>query len=138
MTQQKTFLKSQDGVAAVEFALVAPFLLVMLIGVICYGGYFWLSHSVQQAANDAARAAVAGLDATERAGLARASVADGVPSYVILEPGRVSTEVREDAERMVVTIRYDAAGSAFWLFGDLVPMPSRTVRATAVVRMGGY
>jgi len=49
--------RDQSGATAVEFAFLAPVLILILMGITGYGGYFWMSHSVQQLANDAARAA---------------------------------------------------------------------------------
>ncbi|MEG2314200.1 TadE/TadG family type IV pilus assembly protein, partial [Brevundimonas sp.] len=54
------------GSIAVEFALIAPILLFMMIGMIVYGGWFWLAHSVQSLAYESARASLGGLDAAER------------------------------------------------------------------------
>jgi hypothetical protein len=51
----------------------APAFIVVLLGIMSFGGYFWLAHSVQQLANDSARAAVAGLNASERQQLARST-----------------------------------------------------------------
>ena len=39
-----------------EFAIVAPVLVMLVFGILMYGGYFLMAHSVQQLANDAARA----------------------------------------------------------------------------------
>ncbi|MEJ8631645.1 TadE/TadG family type IV pilus assembly protein [Sphingomonas sp. I4] len=58
------------GVAAVEMALVLPFLLALLMGIVSYGDYFLTAHLVQQAAHDAARASLAGMNATERKSIA--------------------------------------------------------------------
>ena len=32
------------GNAAIEFALVAPVFLLFVMGIVSYGGYFWLAH----------------------------------------------------------------------------------------------
>ncbi|WEK41764.1 MAG: TadE/TadG family type IV pilus assembly protein [Candidatus Sphingomonas colombiensis] len=58
-----------------EFALLAPILLAVLLGVLGYGQYFLLAHSAQQLANDSARATIAGMSAAERLGLANAAMA---------------------------------------------------------------
>jgi Flp pilus assembly protein TadG len=138
MLKRRFYFANADGAAALEFALLTPALVAMLVGIVCYGGYFWLSHSVQQSANDGARAAIAGLNRAERAELARASVIDGLPGYAILEARAVSVVVTEDAERMTVTVRYDASGTPFWIFEKVLPMPSSTIASSAVVRLGGY
>jgi Flp pilus assembly protein TadG len=61
----------REGAAAVEFALVGPVFFLLLVGMIVYGAWFWMAHSVQSAVSEGARAAIAGLDAAEREQLAR-------------------------------------------------------------------
>ena len=68
--------EAQAGSAAIEFALVAPVFLAMLLGILVYGLYFGLSHSVEQLAAQAARVSVAGLDDQERETLAEAYLTD--------------------------------------------------------------
>ncbi|RWA68586.1 MAG: pilus assembly protein [Mesorhizobium sp.] len=57
------------GTSAVEFAMLVPIFILLLLGMVAYGIYFGASHSVQQIAADAARKAIAGLDQTERQAL---------------------------------------------------------------------
>ena len=124
------------GVAVVEFALVAPLFLVMLLGILAYGGYFWRAHSLQQIANDAARASIAGLTATERASLARATVSGEVADLAGLSPDRATVGVREDGDTLSVSVAYDAHRDAFFQFG-LVPMPDPVIRRDAAIKLGG-
>jgi Flp pilus assembly protein TadG len=49
--------RSQDGAAAVEFALVAPLLLVLVFGVISYGYMLSFRQALSQGAAEGARAA---------------------------------------------------------------------------------
>src|ERR1700761_8291537 len=76
--------RDERGAAVVEFAIIGPAFVVILLGIMSYGGYFWLAHSVQQLANDGARAAVAGLDANERQQLAQAAITSELQNYVLL------------------------------------------------------
>ncbi|MBL8581266.1 MAG: pilus assembly protein, partial [Rhizobiaceae bacterium] len=64
--RSKEFIKEDKATSAVEFAIIAPVFILVLFGLIAYGIYFGASHSVQQLAADAARTAVAGLNAEER------------------------------------------------------------------------
>lgn len=50
--------KGQHGAAAVEFALVFGLFFLLMYGIIAYGIVFAVKHSMTQAANEAARAAV--------------------------------------------------------------------------------
>lgn len=130
------FAKEPRGTAIVEFALVLPILLCLLMGVLGYGQYFLLAHSVQQIANDAARATVAGLDADERAGLARQSVADDVTALHEFAASRVATQITENGESIAVAVTLDAHGLAPFTT-PLVPMPTPQIERRAVVRRGG-
>ncbi|MBN9571802.1 MAG: pilus assembly protein [Alphaproteobacteria bacterium] len=131
-------LSDCNGNAAVEFALVSPILLAFLLGIISYGGYFWLAHNVQELANDAARAAIAGLDGAERTSLAQDSLNSEIADYGALSPQKVRAEYRGSGEAFTVSIAYDASGSAFWEATGLIPMPSSTITRSASVRLGGF
>lgn len=52
--------RGREGVAAVEFALVGPILVLLLIGIVVYGGWFLMAQSVQALASEGARAAIGG------------------------------------------------------------------------------
>ena len=130
------FAKEPRGTAIVEFALVLPILLCLLMGVLGYGQYFLLAHSVQQIANDAARATVAGLDADERASLARQSVADDVAALHTFAASRVATEVAESGDSVAVAVTLDAHGLAPFTT-PIVPLPAPSIERRAVVRRGG-
>ena len=124
------------GAALVEFALVLPILACLLVGMLAYAQYFLLAHSAQQFANDAARAAVAGLNAQERRQLAEASVARGVAALSILSPDRVTSSIADSPDAIRVTVRMDASGVAL-LRVSLLPMPSPVIERRASVLPGG-
>jgi len=132
------WVQDRSGAAAVEFAFIGPIMVVMLIGIMSYGGYFWLAHSVQQLANDAARAAVAGLSASERQSLAQSTISSEVPNYVFLNATGMVTSVNTQTNSMTVTIAYDASQTPFFALGNLVPMPSSTISRTATIMLAGY
>lgn len=130
--------RSDSGAAAVEFAIVGPMLILLLLGIMSYGGYFWIAHSVQQLANDSARAAMGGLDDTERRSLAQASLDAGLANYPYLKSPSANLAMTNQGQQMAITVAYDASSSPFWSLGGLVPMPPSTIRRQAVVRLGGY
>lgn len=132
--------RNQDerrGSIAVEFALIAPILLFMMIGMIVYGGWFWLAHSVQSLAYESARASLGGLDAAERQQLALDFVSTrgnqmGVP---------VSTNdvvVVSDTQVVSVQIDYDISNHPIMALKSLTVPPPQTIKREAVVRLGGY
>ena len=55
MTHRFCLLQSRDGSAAVEMALVIPFLLILMFGAFDLGYYFMSEHVVDKAVRDAAR-----------------------------------------------------------------------------------
>src|SRR3546814_9175157 len=62
---KQTLKTDRRGAVIVEMALVLPLLVTLLLGLVCYGQYFLIAHSVQQIANDAARATIGGLTRSE-------------------------------------------------------------------------
>lgn len=130
------FARDTRGATIVEFALVLPILLCLLMGVFGYGQYFLLAHSVQQIANDAARATVAGLDADERSSLARQSVADDVAALRQFAGARVASTIDEDGDSIAVEVTLDAHGLPPFNT-PIVPMPAPLIERRAVVRRGG-
>ena len=133
----RRFRRDQSGATAVEFAFLAPVLIFMLMGITGYGGYFWMSHSVQQLANDAARAAIPGSTAAERASLAKAAVAASAGDAELI-PAKLSTEVIDRDGRLTVAVSYDAAQSFAFAVRGVTPMPSDQIRRQASVQLGGY
>ena len=126
------------GNAAIEFALVAPVFLLFVMGIVSYGGYFWLAHNLQELANDAARAAIGGLTSDERSSLAQSAFDSEVTAYGALTPSRAQVLYSGDQTDFTVSISYDASASGFWTADGLIPMPSSTIVRSASVRLGGY
>lgn len=131
-------LRRQDGAAAVEFAIVGPMLVVLVLGIAGWGGFFWISHAVQQVANDAARAAIAGLDADERQALAAQVLADEIDDYAWLKAAAAQVSVTNEDQTVRVMVTYDASHTPFWSMKGIVPLPSSTIARSATVRLGGY
>lgn len=127
----------QRGAAAVEFALICPILIFLLIGMIVWGGWFWLAHSVQSLASEGARAAVAGLDAAERADLARSAVARQVSGTGVASDD-LTVQVDSDSETIRVRVSYDASNHPVLILAGLTPSPPSVIERTASVRTGGY
>ncbi|MFD1333001.1 TadE/TadG family type IV pilus assembly protein [Methylopila musalis] len=137
----RRFYRDRTASAAVEFAIVAPVLVTMLAGLLTYGVYFGLAHSVQQLAADAVRASIGGLTDQEREQLARAHVTASAGQYVLIDPARVSVVARpapSNASTFEVVVTYDARGLALWSLDGLAPTPTKTIARSAAIRRGGY
>jgi Flp pilus assembly protein TadG len=135
---RKAWFRNEQGSAAIEFAVLGPVLTVMLLGVMAYGGCFWISHSLQQLANDAARSTVGGLSTAERQSLAQATLASEAPTYLNLTGNLVTLTESESGQAVTVSIAYDASASVFWAMKSLIPMPSSTIVRQATIQLGGY
>lgn len=135
--QRKRFAWDTHANAAVEFAIVGPVLLVLMMGIFTYGGYFLTAHTVQQIANDAARAAIAGLDDDERLTLAREASQSGLSAQTYLR-GQISRlEVTRAGSTLAVNVTYDARQDIYWSFESLLPVPSADISRSATIRLGG-
>lgn len=128
----------ERGTVAIEFALVGPLFALLLMGLVVYGGWFWMAQGVQHLAAEGARAAVAGLDVPERDRLARAAVTEGAGAATILNPARLSVAVSDTTQEIRVTVTYDAADDPLLALAGLVPAPPTTIERAAAVRIGGY
>jgi Flp pilus assembly protein TadG len=133
--------RCRAGVAAIEFAIVAPVFFLMVFGLLAYAIYFGMVHSVQQLAADAARASVAGITSDERAALARSNVANALPNYPLLDPHKLTIAAApsgSDPNLFAVDLSYDASTNTIFALEGIVPMPPRVIERQAVVRRGGY
>src|SRR5690606_9192807 len=133
-------MTNHRGASAIEFALLAPVFLLLVLGALCYGIYFGAAHSVQQLAADAARAAVAGLDGNERTALATAFIAANGASYVLIDPEKLTLAAapsQADPDQFLVRLAYDATALPIWNLYPPVPLPTQTIVFTSTIRNGG-
>lgn len=135
-TPRPPLLRDRRGAALIEFALVLPILLTMLMGIVSFGEYFLTAHLVQQAANDAARAALAGMSATERKGIAVDTAKRMIDSTGILRSSRGQVDAVEVDNMITVSIRYDATSDPL-LNLPFVPTPGHTMTARGIAMIGG-
>lgn len=122
------------GAVLIEAAIALPVLLVLLLGIVTYAGWFMAAHSLQQAANDAARAAMAGIDAEERQQLVDESLASSVLHTGTLNPELVEASNSLDGSYFTVSLTYDVRGSGLFST-NLIPLPGDTIQRNAVVQL---
>lgn len=130
-------LADARGVSAVEFALLAPVAIVLLVGTVAYGLLFSTHVSLQQLVAETTRATVGGLSATERDAIARQHVAHTLPRYRLLHGPSTSVSVEAHGGATEVAIHYDASGHPAYIFEGLLPLPSKSVTYRQVIRDGG-
>lgn len=129
-----TLRHDERGSLLVEAAFAVPLLIGLLFGILIYGSWFMAAHSIQQAANDAARTAVAGLDAAERRTLVDNSVAASLTGAATVNAASVSVSTSLNDAYYTVTLAYDL--SAVPLFRAIpFPLPAAQIRREAVVRL---
>ena len=128
----------EAGTAAVEFAIIGPVLLLMLLGIFTYGGYFLTAHTLQQLTNDAARASIAGLDNAERRSLAEAAFRAGLANQDNMHGTLTAVSVRETGRTLALTVTYDATRDLYWATRTVVPAPPPQISRTATIQLGGF
>jgi Flp pilus assembly protein TadG len=111
-------------------ALVLPLLLTLMMGMLVYGQYFMLAHSVQQAANDGARAAIVGLDAADRRAVATRAVARSL----LVSRGTHSVAVSETTEAITVAVTFTVPQGSL-LRSAFVPSPGNVIRSRATFEL---
>lgn len=134
------FSRNKVGTAAVEFAILAPVFLLLLMGVIAFGIYLGAANAVQQLAADATRTALAGIDATERQTLATAYIQKNAAKYMLINPAQIQTAIdnaASDPSQFTVTISYNAANLPIWNLFTELPLPGKTIVRASTIRLGG-
>ena len=130
----------QAGLAALEFALFAPVLLMLVFSTIIYSIYFTAVIGVRQAASEGARAAVAGLSTAERTSLAITRATQVLTSYGRLTGGSTPTVTAapDGTGTFKVTVSYNLKNAPIMRYNGFVPLPNETIQASVVVTNGGY
>lgn len=134
-------IRDVSGASAVEFAMIAPVLILMIFGIFSFGYLFGVYNGVQQLSAEAARTTVAGLSDVERDQLARAFIASSVKSYSFLDPKKLQISTGPmvgGATGFQVSLNYDLTGSFIYEFTNSLGLPKPNVQRTSVVQRGGY
>lgn len=131
--------KDRAGTSALEFAIIAPLFFLVLFTLIAYGIYLSVTHSVQQIAADAARTAVAGLNADERVTLVNHYLDASRFNYSFLNRQKMNVQVADDPgnpDQFTVTISYDSSDLPIWKMFTFA-LPQEKIERYATVRVGG-
>lgn len=126
--------RSERAAAIVEMALVLPLFLALVMGILVYGQYFMLAHSVQQAANDGGRAAIVGLDAADRRGIATRAVDRSMKNIAGFTPASRSVAVTETSDAVTVAVAYTVPRGSL-IRSSFVPSPGNIIRASATFEL---
>lgn len=133
---------NDKGLSAVEFAIIAPVLMVFTFGMIVYGFYFATLIGLEQAASEGARAAVRGLTTDERVTLATNAVNTTLNNYGgLIDEVLVTRNIAADPVNpalLRVQLIYDFSAGPFGDFGTFVPLPGGDIEVETVVSNGGF
>ncbi|TCS09004.1 TadE/TadG family type IV pilus assembly protein [Rhizobium sp. BK418] len=139
MKLYRNFHANNAGAAAIEFAIIAPVFILILLTMIAYGIYLSAAHSVQQLTADAARTAVAGLTSQERTQLVNDFISRSTIDHPLLDRSKLQVSVTTDpanANQFTVSATYDASNLPIWNLYTF-PLPDHMIRRFATIRMGG-
>ncbi len=134
----RTLLTCERGASAVEFAIVGPVFVALVMAIICFGTIFVAASGVQQLAAEAARASVAGLSDTERGQIAQAFITAHAPDYAFIDATKLQVSTSSDSTSYDVQLNYDMSGSFVYQFAGLLPLPSSQIHRAAAIQDGGF
>ena len=131
-------LKDNRATSAVEFALIAPFLLLLVASILAYGSIFATSLSLQQIAAETARATIGGLSDAERKTLAQTKLNAIAADYPMLDVSKVTFDFDAGAGSQIskVTLRYDMVNHPAYTLENLLPLPKSPLTYSLIVTDG--
>ncbi|WP_258157617.1 TadE/TadG family type IV pilus assembly protein [Rhizobium sp. TH2] len=138
MALRKLF-REKGGASAIESAIVAPVFIPIVLTLVAFGIYLSVASSIQQIAADAARTAIAGLNASERNVLARNFIAQSTLNYYLIDPAKLIVSVTDDQlneQQFTVRLEYDASDLPIWSLYSFA-LPDKTIKRFTTIRIGG-
>jgi Flp pilus assembly protein TadG len=121
-----------------EFAMVAPVLILMFLGMIMFGLYLTLQHEVQELASSGARASVGGVTQTERNSLANQFIYNFVASSGLIIASDLSVTTQTTGSSYQVSVAYNLKDTPIPFLGRLINVNNGTIQRTATVQFGNY
>ena len=137
----RALMAAKSGVAALEFALLAPVLIALTLGIFCLALYFTYIHEVQELASGAVRSSVAGINPTERDTLARQFIATAISTNSFLVSANLivgTVSVGTPATSYAVTVSYNLNGTPIPAIADLLDLPIGTITRTSTIQFGNF
>jgi Flp pilus assembly protein TadG len=130
--------RDTKGTSAVEFALIAPCLMMLVAAILAYGSIFATSLSLQQIAAEAARATIGGLSDGERTTLAQAKLSAISDKYPMLDPSKLkfSFDKGTGSDVSRVTLTYDMTEHPAYALDKLLPLPASPLTYSMIVTDG--
>lgn len=101
--------REHSGAIAIELALLAPILLLLVFGTLRIGHAIGVQHALSQLAASAARQALPALDADRRERAVRDYVMENAEAFALLDATRIDLEVAEAAQSLHVLVSMDVS-----------------------------
>lgn len=135
----RRFGAARRGAAALEMALVAPVLLLLLCGTAGLGLFITYVHEVQELASNASRAALGGLTAADRDSIVQSYVAAAVANSALLPAGDVTCTTAtggNPASSYVVTITFSLQHTPVPVLAAFLGLGFTTVTRSSTIMLG--
>lgn len=135
-------IRQQKGQALVEFAMVVTLFLFLLMGIIDFGRFLYIKHSLDKATREAARAAVVELDSAASVNTAKQLCQDILTqpwSPIHADSGHLSVEaeVVQVGGADALSVQASYLFRSFFTSGPLMIIPPVNVSSTSVMRREG-
>lgn len=101
--------ENDRGIAALEFAIIAPLLFLLVFGILRVGYALGVQHSLTQLAASAAREALPASGEQKRADIVQHYVENHAADYALLRSNAVDCVIREADNALSVTVRMDVS-----------------------------
>lgn len=136
MTSRRRSRRAPRGAAAVEFALIVPLLLLMILGSIDWGYFFFVQQVVTNAAREAARVGSLTVfdPANPAADAAARAEAEGAASAYVANAGLAGTPAVAVTSGASIRVVVSYPTGSITGFLDLVPIMPAQAQATAEMR----
>lgn len=102
-------IRCTKGSMAIEFAVLAPILLLVMFATARIGMALGAQHALSQIAADAARYALPGEDGDARRDLVQRYIDRRGATYALVDPDRMTFEVAEENDAFTVTVSLDVS-----------------------------
>ena len=117
-----------------EAAIALPIMILLLLGAVSYGIWFMAAHSLQQAANEGARASLAAMDQAERVEIVNDVVEAGVLASGTVNFNQVTVQTSLVGNQFIVQLSYNPSDQLL-LASGMVPLPEGPIIRKASVRL---
>ena len=133
----RKYMRRCEGASAVEFAILAPLVVLLLFGIVVYGLLFASHLSLMHLSDETGRSTIAGLSTSERAALAEEYFDARLNNYPLLDQAAAELDVVSDGRFTTIVITYNFESHPIYALKDFIPLPGSSATYTQTIRDGG-